>query len=54
MTEIDRAIKHLRAEYDRAKALDYVQFPLGYALYKTWIWADEKNKDTQRKREKTE
>lgn len=37
---IDKAIKLLEEEYERAKKLDWVRNPLAYALYKVWKMAD--------------
>lgn len=33
---IEKAIKMLNAEYDRAKVTPYVRNPLAYALCQTW------------------
>jgi len=46
MTDLDRTIIILLEEYDRAKRLDFVRDPLGYALYKTWKRHDMKEGDT--------
>lgn len=37
---IDKAIERLKAEYERAKNLEYVRNPLAYALYQVWKIAD--------------
>lgn len=37
---IDKAIKLLEEEYERAKKLDWVRNPLAYALYKVWKMVD--------------
>jgi hypothetical protein len=33
---IERAIKMLEEEYERAKKMDFVKRPLAYALYQVW------------------
>ena len=42
MTEmtIERVIKMLEEEYERAKELDFVREPLAYALYTVWREVD--------------
>lgn len=37
---LENAIELLRAEYERAKTLEYVRNPLAYALYQVWKKAD--------------
>ena len=39
--DIEAAIKKLRAEYERAKNLEFVRNPLAYALYQVWKLADK-------------
>lgn len=36
MKDLAQAIKDLILEYEKACKLDFVNFPIGYALYKTW------------------
>jgi len=36
MYDLVQAIKDLIIEYDKACKLDFVNFPIGYALYQTW------------------
>lgn len=36
MKDLANAIKVLIIEYDKACKSDWVQYPIGYALYKTW------------------
>lgn len=36
MNDLAQAIKDLILEYEKACKLEYVKFPLGYALYNTW------------------
>lgn len=36
MFDLANAIKDLIIEYDKACKLDFVEFPLGYALYHVW------------------
>ena len=43
---LEKAIKRLEEEYERAKKLEYVEKPLAYALYHVWKEADN---DRQRK-----
>ena len=33
---LEKAIKMLEAEYERAKKLEWVHNPLAYALYQVW------------------
>lgn len=40
--DIEAAIKKLRAEYERAKNLEFVRNPLAYALYQVWRMVDKK------------
>lgn len=42
--DIEKAIKMLKAEYEKAKNLSFVWNPLAYALYKVWKVADKQNK----------
>ena len=37
---LDKAIKLLEKEYERAQRLSYVHNPLAYALYQVWKVAD--------------
>ena len=37
---IEKAIKMLEKEYERAKKLDFIRNPLAYALYQVWKVAD--------------
>ena len=37
---LQRAIKLLEIEYERAKRLDFVRDPLAWALYRIWKIAD--------------
>lgn len=39
---LEKAIKLLEAEYERAKNIPYVQNPLAWALYQVWKKADER------------
>lgn len=39
---LEKAIKLLEAEYERAKKIPYVQKPLAWALYQVWKKADER------------
>lgn len=41
---LQRAIKMLETEYERAKKLDFVRKPLAYALYRVWKVADRERK----------
>lgn len=36
MLTLQKAIKQLEAEYEKARKLDFVRNPLAYALYKVW------------------
>lgn len=42
---LQKAIKLLESEYERATKNEYVHDPLAYALYKVWRKADEERKD---------
>lgn len=39
---LERAIKLLEGEYERAKKLEWIRNPVAYALHKVWRMADEK------------
>ncbi len=39
---LEQAIDMLKAEYERAKKLEFVINPLAYALYQVWKKADRK------------
>lgn len=41
MMDIESAIKKLRAEYERAKNLEFVKDPLAYALCQVWKLSDK-------------
>ena len=38
---LEKALKMVESEYERAKKLDFVFNPLAYALYQVWRIADE-------------
>ena len=38
--KIAKAIRRLKAEYERAKSLEYVRDPVAFALYYVWKEAD--------------
>ena len=40
---IETAIKRLKAEYEKAKKLEWVNKPVAYALFKVWKMADREN-----------
>ena len=40
---LQKALKLVEAEYERAKKLEWVHNPLAYALYKVWRMADGKD-----------
>ena len=42
MKDIDKAIKELMKQYERAKKLEIVRNKIAYALYQTWKIFDEK------------
>lgn len=42
---LQKAIKLLEAEYERAKNLKYIHNPLAHALYRVWRMADGERKD---------
>ena len=37
---LDKAIKLIETEYEKAKKLEWVHNPLAYALYKVWKMVD--------------
>jgi hypothetical protein len=37
---LEKAIKMLEVEYERAKKMDYVRNPIAYALHQVWKMAD--------------
>lgn len=41
---IEKAIEILRANYERAKRMEYVTKPLSWALYYTWREIDKEEK----------
>ena len=41
---LEKAIKLLENEYERAKNLEYIHKPLAYALYHVWKLADEERR----------
>lgn len=41
MTELTKAIKVLKEQYEKAKKKDWVRNPIAYALYQTWKIFDE-------------
>lgn len=38
---LEKAIKMIEEEYERAKKMDFVKKPIAYALYQVWKKADE-------------
>ena len=40
---IQKAIKLLEVEYERAKKLEHIRKPLAYALFQVWKKADTEN-----------
>lgn len=38
---IEKAIERLREEYEKARAAQYVNYPVAYALYHVWKEADK-------------
>lgn len=38
---LEKAIKLIKAEYERAKRLEYVRKPLAYALFRVWRIVDK-------------
>lgn len=45
MSELDKAIKFLREQYERAKRIEVIYNPLAWALYQTWRHVDEPPKE---------
>ena len=45
MSELDKAIKFLREQYERAQDIEYICNPLAWALYQTWRHVDEPPKE---------
>ena len=41
---LEKAIKLLEKEYERARGLVFVRNPLAYALYQVWRLADKESK----------
>lgn len=41
---LEKAIKLLEQEYERAKNLEFVHNPLAWALYRVWRQADSERK----------
>ena len=42
MQELDKVIKELQKQYERAKKLEFVRNKIAYALYQTWKVFDER------------
>lgn len=49
---IERAIKLLKAEYERAKKLEYVLDPTAFALYRVWQEAERLRVERQQRLKK--
>lgn len=45
MDELDKAIKYLREQYERAQRIEAIRNPLAWALYMTWRHVDEPQKE---------
>ena len=41
---LQKAIKLVEEEYEKAKKLEFVHNPIAYALYKVWKMADDKRR----------
>ena len=41
MTDLDKAIKVLKDEYEKAKKNGWIRNPIAYALFQTWKIFDE-------------
>lgn len=44
---LEKAIKMLEGEYERAKKMDYVRNPIAYALHQVWKMADRDSEATR-------
>ena len=44
---LQKAIKLLESEYEKATKLEYVRNPLAFALYRVWKKADGERKDNK-------
>ena len=42
MKDLDKAIKILKEQYEKAQKLDWVRNKIAYALYQTWKIFDER------------
>ena len=42
MMSLEKAIKLLQQEYDRASRLAFIKNPVAYALYQVWKMADKR------------
>lgn len=42
MQEIDKAIKILKEQYEKAQKIDWVRNKIAYALYQTWKIFDKR------------
>ena len=42
MTELNKAIKVLKEQYEKAKKMDWVRNKIAYALYQTWKIFDDR------------
>lgn len=48
---LEKAIKMLEVEYERAKKMDFVARPLAYALHQVWKAVDRDSKATREEAE---
>ena len=46
--DIDKIIDLLKANYERAKLMEFVRKPLAWALYETWKYVDRTEKVRKR------
>lgn len=42
MTELDKVIKVLKEQYEKAKKIGWIRNPIAYALYQTWKIFDDR------------
>lgn len=45
--KVETIIQYFIASYEVAKETDYVRKPMSFALYRTWKWCDEIEKERE-------
>ena len=45
---IEKAVRLIKEEYERAKSMEFVRNPIAWALYQVWKKADKEGSDEKR------